>query len=81
MTTIVKTTDLRDSLADVANKVRGRKDIAIITKRGRPDVALIDIDYLEDLLEAQDEEFQKSLVAAAKEKTLTLDDVFADLKD
>lgn len=81
MTTIIKTTELRDSFANVAKKVRGRKNIAIVTKRGRPDLALIDLDYLEDLLESQDKEFQKSLAAVAREKTLTLDDVFADLND
>lgn len=79
MTTIIKTSELRDSFANVAKKIRGHKTIAIVTKRGRPDLALIDLDYLEDLLEAQDETFQKSLVAAAREKVLTLDDVFADV--
>ncbi len=76
MTTIIKTTELRDSFADVAKRVRGKKNIAIVTKRGRPDLALIDIDYLEDLLEAQDKDFQKSLVQASREKMLTLDEVF-----
>ena len=57
MTTIVKATELRDSYATIAKKVRGGKTMAIITKRGRPDLALIDLDYLEDLLEAQDSEF------------------------
>lgn len=76
MTTIINTTGLRDSYAGVAKKVRGTKTVAIITKRGRPDLGLVDLDYLEDLLEAQDPEFQKSLQLAAKEKTYTLDDVF-----
>ena len=78
MTTIIKTTELRDSFADVAKKVRGSKTVAIVTKRGRPDLALIDLDYLEDLLEAQDKDFQASLKKAAKEKQYTLDEVFAD---
>jgi hypothetical protein len=55
--------------------------MAIITKRGRPDLALIDLDYLEDLLEAQDSEFLATLKVAAKEKTYTLDEVFSNLKD
>ncbi len=78
MTTIIKTTDLRDSFANVAKQVRGSKTVAIVTKRGRPDLALIDLDYLEDLLESQDKDFQKTLREAAKEKTYTLDEVFAD---
>lgn len=81
MTTVVKTKDLRTAYADIAKKIRGGKNVAIITKRGRPDLALIDLDYLEDLLEAQDKKFQKSLRQAAQEKTYSLDEVFADLED
>lgn len=76
---IVKTTQLRDKYADIAKQVRGKSDIAIITKRGKPDLGLIDLDYLEDLLEAQDSKFQKELKKAAQEKTYTLDEVFANL--
>jgi len=81
MTTVVKTKDLRSSYADIAKKVRGGKNLAIITKRGRPDLALVDLDYLEDLLESQDKNFQKSLRQAALEKTYSLDEVLADIED
>lgn len=81
MTTVVKTKDLRSAYADIAKKVRGGKNVAIITKRGRPDLALVDLDYLEDLLESQDKKFQKSLRQAAEEKTYSLDEVFAELQD
>lgn len=80
MTTIVKTTELRDSYAAIAAKVRGSKIVAIITKRGRPDLGLVDLDYLEDLLEAQDPSFQASLRQAAKEKTYSLEEVFGNSK-
>ncbi len=76
MTTIIKTTQLRDDYAEIAKQIRGGKSIAIITKRGKPDLGLIDLDYLEDLIESHDPEFQKSLKKAAKEKTYTLDEVF-----
>ncbi|HCM51728.1 TPA: hypothetical protein DIS56_01160 [Candidatus Saccharibacteria bacterium] len=81
MTTVVKTKELRSSYADIAKKVRGGKNVAIITKRGRPDLALVDLDYLEDLLESQDKNFQKSLRLAAQEKAYSLDEVFADLEE
>lgn len=79
MTTIVKTTQLRDKYANVAKQVRGGKHIAIITKRGRPDLGLIDLDYLEDLIESHDSEFQKDLKKISQEKTYTLDEVFDNL--
>ena len=80
MTTIVKATELRNSYAAIAKKVRGGKTMAIITKRGRPDLALIDLDYLEDLLESQDTEFLATLKVASKDKTYTLEEVFSNLK-
>ena len=79
MTTIINSTKLRETYAEVATKVRGGKTVAIITKRGRPDLALIDLDYLEDLLEAQDPHFQASLKQALREKTYTLDETFDNL--
>jgi len=63
----------------VSSQVRGGKSVVIITKRGRPDLGLVDIDYLEDLLEARDPEFQTSLRQAAQEKTYSLEEVFSHL--
>ena len=80
MTTIVKATELRESYAAIADKVRGGKTMAIITKRGRPDLALIDLDYLEDLLESQDTEFLATLKVAAKDKSYSLEEVFSNLE-
>ncbi|MCR4307295.1 MAG: type II toxin-antitoxin system Phd/YefM family antitoxin [Candidatus Berkelbacteria bacterium] len=77
MTKVVKATDLRIGYAAIANEIRGGKNVAVITKRGRPDLALVDLDYLEDLIESQDKEFQKSLRKAAEEKAYSLDEVFA----
>lgn len=77
MTRVVKATDLRTDYAAIANEIRGGKNVAVITKRGRPDLALVDLDYLEDLIESQDQEFQKSLRKAAQEKACSLDEVFS----
>ncbi|MCR4277685.1 MAG: type II toxin-antitoxin system Phd/YefM family antitoxin [Candidatus Berkelbacteria bacterium] len=77
MTKVVKSTELRTSYAEIALAVRGGKNVAVITKRGRPDLALVDLDYLEDLIESHDKEFQKSLRQAAQEKTYSLEEVFA----
>jgi len=79
--TIINTTNLRDQYADIAQQIRGGKEIAIITKRGKPDLGLIDLDYLEDLIESHDTEFQKELKKAMNEKTYSLDEVFDNLTD
>lgn len=81
MNSIVKTTDLRKRYAYISKSVHGSRNITIITKRGKPDLGLVDLDYLEDLLEAQDSDFQATLKKAASEKTYTLDEVFDNLED
>lgn len=76
MTKVVNATELRADYAAIAKEIRGGKNVAVITKRGRPDLALVDLDYLEDLMESQDKEFQKTLRQAAKEKAYSLEEVF-----
>jgi hypothetical protein len=78
MTKVIKSTDLRTDYAAIAKEIRGGNNVAVITKRGRPDLALVDLDYLEDLLESQDKSFQQSLRQAATEKMYSLDEVFAN---
>jgi len=77
MTKVIKSTDLRTDYATIAREIRGGNNVAVITKRGRPDMALVDLDYLEDLIESQDKKFQRSLRQAALEKTYSLEEVFA----
>ena len=77
MTKVFKATELRTNYAEIATAIRGGKDVAVITKRGRPDLALVDLDYLEDLIESHDKEFQKSLRQAAEEKSYSLEEIFA----
>lgn len=77
MIKVIKATDLRTEYAAIANEIRGGKNVALITKRGRPDLALVDLDYLEDLIESQDKDFQQSLRAAAKERVYSLEQVLA----
>lgn len=79
--TIINTTNLRNQYADIAKQIRGGKEVAVITKRGKPDLGLIDLDYLEDLIESHDSSFQKELKRAMGEKTHSLDEVFDSLTD
>ena len=78
MTKVVNATELRTNHADISKAVRGGQNVTIITKRGRPDLALIDLDYLEDLIESQDKKFQESLRQAVQEKTYLLEEVFSE---
>ncbi|MBI4948356.1 type II toxin-antitoxin system Phd/YefM family antitoxin [Candidatus Berkelbacteria bacterium] len=50
MTKVINSTELRTDYASIAKEIRGGNKVAVITKRGRPDLALVDLDYLEDLI-------------------------------
>jgi len=61
---IVKATTLRDHLADVLKEISKGKDYFIVTKKGRPVSALVNLDFFEDLLAATNPEYLKSIKEA-----------------
>ncbi len=64
MPKIVKATTLRDHLADVLKEISKGKDYFIVTKKGRPVSALVNLDFFEDLLAATNPEYLKSIKEA-----------------
>lgn len=73
---------LRNNLADVLDTVKN-KEIMLVNRRKKTDVALIDVDLLEDLLELHDKEYVKSIIKARKQaeegSLSTFEQVFGDL--
>jgi prevent-host-death family protein len=59
----VKTTVLRDHLADTLEEVQ-KTDYILVTKRGRPISALVNIDFFEDLLALAGTEYVESIKEA-----------------
>lgn len=78
----ISASDLRNGLADALDAV-GPDDILIITRRGKKERAIIDLDKLEDLLAASDPEYLKTIVQARAEakhgEIFTIEEVFGDL--
>jgi hypothetical protein len=78
----VPATILRNNLSDVLDAMK-QKDIMLIGRRGEVDVALVNIDLLEDLLELHDKDYLKSITDARKEahtgKVSTFEEVFGEL--
>ncbi|MFZ3063335.1 MAG: type II toxin-antitoxin system Phd/YefM family antitoxin [Actinomycetota bacterium] len=83
MAQIVKATTLRDHLADVLKEVSKGKDYFIVTKKGRPVSALVNLDFFEDLLAATSPEYLKSIKEARADyeagRIFSHEEVFGEL--
>jgi len=78
-TKTVSASDLRTNLADALDAVTN-EDILIVTRRGKKEKAIIDLDRLEDLLAAADHEYLKTIQAARKSKEyFSHEEVFGNL--
>jgi len=75
----ISASDLRSGLADALDSV-GVNDVLIVTRRGKKERAIIDLDKLEDLLAASDPAYlQKIKEARESQEYLSHDDVFGDI--
>ena len=78
-TTTVSASKFRNNFADSLDAVIG-DDILIVTRRGKKERAVIDLDKLEDLLAASNPAYlQKIKEARASQEYLTHQEVFGDL--
>jgi prevent-host-death family protein len=75
----ISVSDLRNSLADALDAV-SPDDVLIVTRRGKKERALVDLDKLEDLLAASDPDYLARIKEARDSKEyLSHDNVFGDL--
>ena len=78
-TKTVSTSDLRSNLADALDAVNN-DEILIVTRRGKKEKAIIDLDKLEDLLAANDPKYLKTIKEARESKEyFSHEEVFGDL--
>jgi prevent-host-death family protein len=78
-TTTISASDLRNGLADALDSV-SPDDVLIVTRRGKKERAIVDLDKLEDLLAVSDPSYLKKIKEARESKEyLSHDDVFGDL--
>jgi PHD/YefM family antitoxin component YafN of YafNO toxin-antitoxin module len=78
-TKTVSASDLRTNLADALDAVTN-EDILIVTRRGKKERAIIDLDRLEDLLATTDPEYLKTIQAARDSKEyFSHEEVFGNL--
>lgn len=84
VTKSVKATTLRDHLSDALAEVSGKEvDFLIVTKRGRPVSALVNIDFFEDLLALASPPYLNSIAEAradyAAGRTVGHEELFGEL--
>lgn len=81
-TKTISASRLRNNLADALDSL-SEEDILVVTRRGKKERAIIDLDKLEDLLAASDPEYLKSIQEARaqikKGEVYSLEEVFGDL--
>lgn len=78
-TKTISASDLRSGLADALDSVN-KDEIIIVTRRGKKERAIVDLDKLEDLLAANDPEYLAKIKEARKSKEyFSHEDVFGDL--
>jgi len=78
-TKTVSVSDLRSNLADALEAIN-KDDILIVTRRGKKERAIIDLDRLEDLLAISDPEYLQKIQEARKSKEyFSHEEVFGNL--
>lgn len=78
-TKTISASNLRTRLSDTLDAV-GDDDVVIVTRRGKKERAIIDLDRLEDLLAASDPEYLKTIKEArASTEYFSHEEVFGDL--
>ena len=78
----ITATNLRSNLSAALNSV-SKNDVLIITRRGKKERAIVDIDKYEDLLAASDPEYLASIKRAREEykkgEVVSFNDAFGNL--
>ncbi len=66
-TKTISASDLRSNLADTLEAI-SKNDVLIVTRRGKKERAIIDLDKLEDLLAASDPDYLRTIREARESK-------------
>lgn len=78
-TKTISASDLRSNLADTLEAIN-KDDVLIVTRRGKKERAIVDLDKLEDLLAASNPDYlQKIREARESKEYFSHEEVFGDL--
>ncbi len=83
MKKVISSSNLRSNLFDVLETVETDQDYLLVTKKGKPVSAIVNLDYFEDLLALKSPEYLESVKEAResykKGEKYTFDEVFGEL--
>ena len=84
MSNLIQASTLRNNLAGVLSAVEKKsKDYLLVTKKGTPSAALVNLDFFEDLLALSSPKYLKSIKEARKQikkgEYFSHDEVFGEL--
>jgi len=84
MSNLVHSSTLRNNLADVLDSLEKKpKDYLLVTRKGKPKVAMVNLDFFEDLLALSSPKYLKDIKQARKQikkgESFTHDEVFGEL--
>ena len=78
----IDVTDLRNNMSDALDTVKAGS-MLIVKRRGKDQVAIVDIDLFEDYLATQNPEYLKSIAEARAQykrgEVFTMEEVFGDI--
>lgn len=81
-TKTIDATALRNNMSDALDTVKAG-EMLIVKRRGKDEVAIIDIDLFEDYLAVQDPKYLKDIKEAREQykrgEIFTMDEVFGDI--
>jgi PHD/YefM family antitoxin component YafN of YafNO toxin-antitoxin module len=79
----IPTTTLRDNMADALESISSTEKYMLVTKKGKPVSALVNLDYFEDLLASSSDKYLLSVQEARADyvagKQKNHEDVFGSL--
>ena len=64
---IISITRLRSNLSDILNATNKKQPIHIISRRGKPECAIVDLEKLEELLSVSDPQHLKDIATAREQ--------------
>jgi prevent-host-death family protein len=67
VTNLIQASTLRSNLAKVLDSVDSKKDYFLVTKKGKPQAALVNLDFFEDLLALSSHKYLNSIKKARKQ--------------
>ena len=83
MNKTIPSTILRDNLSSAINTVALKEKYLLITKKGKPVSALVNLDYFEDLLALSSPKYLKSIKEAREQykkgQTFSHEEVFGEI--